>query len=463
MKNRILVTLISLYSVSFAQNDEILGKWYGELNIMETTLRFNIGIDVEQEKLNATLASPDQKAYGIKTDSVSFINDTLYFKSNAMKAFYKGILKDEKITGVFNQVMEIDLVFQRDSILKKEVKRPQEPKPPYNYYTEDITVKNKKAKIELAGTLTLPGKTGKFPVVILVTGSGPQNRDSELLGHKPFLVWADYLAKNGIGSFRYDDRGVAKSTGKHADSDLNDFYSDLKSVVKTINKRKEVESLGVIGHSVGGLLSPWLASKCKKIDFVIMLAGPGAFTKELMAEQRKIISTQMGESDEDILFNNNLFEKIDEVVLNNKNKTTLTDSLTRLITHTLDSSKNPDHKKLSVRMLIAQQTIPFVTSSWYKSFIAINPATYLTKIKQPVFALNGDKDCQVASYQNIPVIDKALKEGKCKNYKTKVYPNLNHLFQKCETGSLSEYGSIEETVNPEVLNDVSNWINSLSK
>lgn len=462
MKNRILVVLISLCSVSFAQNEEILGKWYGQLNVMGTSMKFNMDIDVKQDKLNVTLASPDQKIYGIETDSAYLINDTLYFKSNGMGASYLGVLKEEKINGKFSQAgMELDLFFQRDSIVKEELKRPQEPKPPYSYYTEDVTVKNKKANIDLAGTLTLPSKAGKFPVVILISGSGPQNRDSEILGHKPFLVWADYLAKNGIGSFRYDERGVGESSGKYSVADLNDFYSDAQSVVKTINKRKEVASVGVLGHSEGGIIAPWLGSNSKEISFVVMLAAPGVPVTELMAEQRKLIYEIMGESDEDILFSNNLFKKIDELVLNLENKNLLADSLKKLIISVLDSSENPEHKDKILRDNITENTIPKVSSPWYKSFIAINPATYLSKIKQPVLAINGDKDLQVASYQNIPAIEKALKEGKCKNYKTKIYPGLNHLFQQCETGMVDEYGAIEETVNPQVLKDVATWINEL--
>lgn len=463
MQNKILLVFLFFCFNSFSQNEKVLGKWYGQLNVMGTSLRFNMDINLNQEEINVVLASPDQKAYGIKTDTSSFIKDTLFFKSNGLRASYKGVFVNNKIEGFFMQRgMEFELNFQRDSIVKEKPQRPQEPIPPFNYYTKAVIVKNKKGGIELAGTLTLPSKEGKFPVVILVSGSGPQNRDSEILRHKPFLVWADYLAKNGIGTFRYDERGVGKSTGKYVGSDLNDFYSDLKSVVKTIGKRKEVKSLGVLGHSEGGIIAPWLASENCKVDFVIMLAGAGVPVTELMAEQRKLISGKAGISNEDIETNNKMFEEINKAVIS-LDETILNDSLFAIMTSAFNKMENESYKNLPYRMQVAQQVVAQVTTPWYKSFISVNPTSYLTKIKKPVLAINGDKDLQVAAYQNIPAIEKALKEGKCKNYTTKIYPGLNHLFQKCETGMVSEYSEIEETINPEVLKDVTIWIKGLPK
>lgn len=463
MQNKILLVFLFFCFNSFSQNEKVLGKWYGQLNVIGTSLRFNMDINLNQEEIHVVLASPDQKAYGIKTDTSSFIKDTLFFKSNGLRASYKGVFVNNKIEGFFMQRgMEFELNFQRDSIIKEKPKRPQEPNPPFDYYTEDIIVKNKKAGIELAGILTLPSKEGKFPVVILVSGSGPQNRDSEILRHKPFLVWADYLAKNGIGTFRYDERGVGKSTGKYVGSDLNDFYSDLKSIVNTIGKRIEVKSLGVLGHSEGGILAPWLASENCKVDFVIMLAGAGVAVTELMAEQRKLISEKAGVSNKDIETNNKMFEEINKAVIS-INKSVLNDSLFAIMTSAFNKMEDESYKNLSYRMQVAQQVVAQVTSSWYRSFISVTPSDYLTKIKQPVLAINGDRDLQVAAYQNIPAIEKSLKEGKCKNYTTKIYPNLNHLFQKCETGMVSEYSEIEETINPEVLKDVTIWIKGLPK
>jgi alpha-beta hydrolase superfamily lysophospholipase len=464
MRNKILIALLSFYSVSFSQNEKVQGKWYGKIEAMGITQIVAINIDDTANTLKGNFYNIEYIDRGVALNSISFKDNILGFTIKAGNSLltYIGTLEDERIKGVFTQGIEFDLVFQRDSILKEEVKRPQEPRPPCDYYTEDITIKNKKSNIDLAGTLTLPSKEGKFPVVILISGSGPQNRNSEVLGHKPFLLWADYLAKNGIGSFRYDERGIGESTGKYSTADLNDFYADAKSMIKVISKRKEVTSLGILGHSEGGIIAPWLASNCKKIDFIVMLAGPGAPVTELMAEQRKLTFSNMGVSEVDIITNNKMFEEIDEAVLS-IDKTTINDSLFKIMTASFNKMEDERYKSIQFRMQVTQQNIALVSSRWYKSFVAINPADYLTKVKQPVFAINGDKDLQVASYQNIPAIEKALSEGNCKNYTTKVYPGLNHLFQQCETGMVTEYGSIEETVNPAVLKDVTDWINDLSK
>lgn len=459
----ILVLVIGLISVGFSQNEKINGKWYSELNVMGQKLRLNLIVKENAGALKAELDSPDQNAYGIKIDSISFQGDSLFFNSKMIRASYKGKLKEGSIVGVFNQGIKLDLVFQRDSIIKKPLVRPQTPKEPFGYYTEEITIKNKKGKVDLAGTLTLPSNDGEYPVVVLISGSGPQDRNSEIFGHKPFLVWADHLAKNGIGTFRYDERGIGQTTGKYVGSDLNDFYSDVNAIVKAIFKRKEVKSVGVLGHSEGGIIAPWLASKNKKVDFVVMLAGPGVPPNELMHEQRKLIFGASDVSPKEIAINKEMFEAIDGAVLSIKDKQALNDSVINIVKLGLAKSNNPEYESIGAKIQFTQQIVSFVTSDWYKSFITVNPSSYLSKLKQPLLALNGEKDLQVAHYKNLPAIEEALKNGKSKIYETKAYPSLNHLFQKCEKGTLDEYAVIEETVNEDVLNKVASWINSLPK
>lgn len=457
----VLVLLIGLSSIAFSQNEKIEGKWYSELSAMGQKLKLNLIVKNEKGILKAELESPDQNAFGIKVDSISFLGDSLFFNSKRVRMNYNGKLVNDEIVGVFFQGIEIDLVFRKDSIKKTPLIRPQLPKEPFGYYTEEVVIKNK--KVNLAGTLTLPDNKGKYPVVILISGSGPQDRNSEIFGHKPFLVLADYLAKKGIGSFRYDDRGVGKSTGSHSESDLHDFYSDAKAIVKKISKRKEIESVGVLGHSEGGIIAPWLASDYSKINFVVILAGPGVSTKDLMHEQRELIFEASGVSEEEIAINKEMFVAIDEAVLSIKKKEELTEKVISIVQSSLEKSSNPDYKTIGAKIQVTQQMVAFVTTDWYKSFISVKPSAYLSRIKQPVLALNGDKDLQVAHYQNIPAIEEVLKNGKTKIYETKVFIDLNHLFQKCEKGTISEYGKIEETMNEEVMNKIATWISSLPK
>ncbi len=461
MRYYFIVITCFLFNNLFCQVTEFTGKWYAVGEVMGQELSINITINNTNNGLACLLDSPDQKIFGKKVDSIIIWKDSIYFE--VFRGKYTGSLQKSKIVGFFNQGMDIELNFQRTEIKKKELKRPQTPKPPFNYYTEELEIENKKDNVTLSGTLTLPKKEGKHPVIILISGSGPQNRDSEVFKHKPFAVIADHLAQNGIGSFRYDDRGVEHSTGKFGTSDLNDFYRDAKAIVNQLNKHKHIAKIGLLGHSEGGIIAPWLASKSRKVKFVVMLAGPTIPPSEMMHEQRRLVYESMSMSEEEMNLNKELFTSVDSLVLAIEEKDKLSNTLTTVITNNLDKRSDPQYKKLMTRIQFAQAIKLQVLTPWYKSFISINPSSYLQKIKQPLLALNGKKDTQVPYYLNLPALKQKLDNGKCKQYDIVELDNLNHLFQHCETGNIDEYNKIEETISLEVLTKISAWINNLPK
>jgi len=284
-KGIIAYVLVSFLSVYTIVGQEITGEWNGVLNIQGTQLRVVFNIKKTDSGYISTMDSPDQGAKDIPVATTTFEDPILKIKATAIGATYNGKLADGIITGTFVQRgMSLPLILSRDKVEKQVLKRPQEPKAPFPYYSEEVVFKNDKADITLAGTLTLPKKEGKFPVVILITGSGPQDRNEELMGHKPFLVIADYFTKKGIAVLRYDDRGFGKSTGNFKTATSNDFALDVESAVAYLKTRKEIDKnkIGLIGHSEGGIIAPMVAAKSKDVDFIVLLAGTGIPGDELL-------------------------------------------------------------------------------------------------------------------------------------------------------------------------------------
>jgi fermentation-respiration switch protein FrsA (DUF1100 family) len=343
--------------------------------------------------------------------------------------------------------------------------RPQEPKKPYPYYSEDITFENKKDNITLAGTLSLPKKEGTFPVVLLISGSGPQNRDEELLGHKPFLVLSDYLTRNGIAVLRFDDRGTALSEGNFKSATSLDFASDVEAGIQYLKTRKEIKNnkIGLIGHSEGGMIAPIIASKSKDVDFIVLLAGTGVTGEEILLLQQELIGRVSGISEKDLLRSKNTNKGAFEIVKKATSQEEMIKELTfyfeKIIKETPETEKPKEVKEEEyVKMMVDELSNP-----WMQFFIKYNPAVSLDKVKCPVLAINGEKDLQVPAKINLEAIKKALDKGKNKKSTVMELPNLNHLFQECKSGSPEEYATIEETFSPKALEVVKNWIQNQVK
>ena len=389
----------------------LVGSWSGDLNVGPMSLTLVLHLKQADGYVEATLDSPDQGARGLSAEKEYLSDDSLAIKLDYIGMTYRARLKEGKLDGTFMQNgVELPLVLTRGTF---ERKRPQCPQPPYPYETEEVMFPNVTDFATLAGTLTWPvsyDHQQKPTVVLLVSGSGQQNRDEEIFDHKPFLVIADYLARQGIATLRYDDRDTGKSVGgevKNATSE--DFMRDAAAGLDYLRSRDAFGKVGILGHSEGGLIAFMLGAQ-KKVDFIVSLAGPGVKGDTLLAAQGNRILSLSGQPD----------------------------------TLTVEGYRQQEEV----------QQLP-----WLKWFIDYDPSVHIRQTNCPVFALNGDRDCQVISSLNLEAIRRLLPASK-KNC-IKEYPSLNHLFQHCTTGLPTEYGKIEETVSAEVLQDIAQWIQGL--
>lgn len=480
MKNQIIVLIAALIiSMSFVftsgnsinkrelvnqENFEPEGSWSGILKISSAQLKiiFNVSKN-ESGNLSATLDSPDQGAYGIAVNEVFVKDDSIKFVINVINGFYEGkyIPDSLMISGKWNQAgMSLPLDLRRTEKVEKP-KRPQEPKEPFPYSSTEVKFINPESGDTLAGTLTLPKVNERCTAVILVSGSGPQNRDEELLGHKPFLVLADYLTRNGIAVLRYDDRGIGESTGDFKGATSEDFAKDALAAVDFLKTRNEINKIGVAGHSEGGLIAPIAAVQSDDVDFIVLMAGPGLRGDSILMLQSELIMRAKGESEEFIQRDLKVYRNIYNEILSDKSDVVLEQSLDSILTEAYESLPEKEKQDAGDKKMFIEGQMKTLLSTWFHYFINYDPYPVLEKVKCPVLAINGEKDLQVPPKENLSAIEKALKEGGNKNYKIVEIPGLNHLFQQAETGSPSEYGNIEETFSEEAMQVIAEWIKEL--
>lgn len=457
-----LLFLLLISPLVFAQN--ITGDWHGQLDVMGTKLRISFHITQQEDTYNATMDSPDQGAFGLATDSTTFKNDTVTILIKSMGIEYVGKLKKESINGVFNQGgQSFPLDLKSVELEKPKVAvRPQDPIEPFDYISEEVIFINESAdSIKLAGTLTLPKNVENPPVAVLITGSGPQNRNEELgpLNHRPFLVLSDHLTKNGIAVLRYDDRGTAESEGNHKEATSADFATDVSAAVDYLKTRSDidVEKIGLIGHSEGGFIAPMLASSRNDIAYIVLLAGTGVDGAIILTTQSRRASELAGNSQAKLDFDEGLSGQIFDIVKSEKETKKLKKKLTKFISETVAQSPKEMVEEYTEEVIKAQ--INMLSSNWFQYFIRTDPRQFLEKVTCPVLAINGEKDFQVLPKLNLNAIDSTLKKAGHKDFTVKELVGLNHLFQTAETGASDEYGKIEETFSPIALNIVSNWIN----
>jgi len=460
MKKLFLLTVLFFSTILTAQ--DITGAWHGLLTFPGGKLRLTINITKAGTGYTATMDSPDQKAKDIPIDAISFVSNALTFSIPAGKIDYKADLLDGKFVGTFTQNnYPMPLTLGREEVKVAEVKRPQEPAKPYPYYEEAVTFKNEKAGITFAGTLTLPKKDGtNYPAVILISGSGPQNRDEELLGHKPFLVLSDYLTRNGIAVLRYDDRGTAGSGGSFQTATTQDFATDATAAFNYLITRKEInkKKVGLAGHSEGGLIAPIVAANNPNVAFIVLMAGTGIPGDELMLLQNYLVNKVSGMPEEELNKMGTILKNGYVAMKEEKDDARMKVKLTAVFNEQMRPlfiSKGIPATQ--VNELITSQ-VEDLTSPWFTYFIRYNPAPALEKVKCPLLAINGETDLQVPAKANLDAIKRATDKGGNKKVAIKSFPGLNHLFQTSATGSPSDYGDIEETMAPAVLAEIAGWI-----
>jgi len=466
-----LIMASSVCMIGFAQQQDtseisIEGIWEAKLKApgIELTIVFKISENPDGT-LTATMDSPDQGATGIPVEEVIFKNNTLRLEVKSAGGVFEGKVSEDflVIEGEWKQSGQtLPLTVKRvDKAV--EILRPQEPKKPYPYIEQEVAYENKDAEIKLAGTLTLPSGDAPFPAVLLITGSGPQDRNETIYNHRPFLVLADYLTRQGIAVLRVDDRGVGKSTGDFSQATSVDFASDVLAGIEYLKTRKEINpnQIGLIGHSEGGLIAPMVAVKSPDVAFIVLMAGTGLTGEEILYLQGALIAKAMGASEEDIAKNRRFNEKIFSVIKEEKDKKMAEERLHQMFME--DWEKMSEEEKNRVgdigdpeEYLKAQ--LQNLLSPWLKFFLTYDPKPTLSKVKCPVLAINGEKDLQVPPKENLSAIEEALKSGGNQDYTIKEIPNLNHLFQTAQTGLPAEYAKIEETVSPVALKIISDWI-----
>jgi fermentation-respiration switch protein FrsA (DUF1100 family) len=466
MKKNLIISIF-LISAVLVFGQDITGEWNGVLKVQGMQLRLVFHITKTDSTYKTTMDSPDQGAKDIPMSKATFEKSVLTIEMASANIQYTGKIDSTgNVIGTFHQSGQtFPLNLTRKTIEKTEVKRPQNPVKPYPYYSEEVTIVNPKANITLAGTLTLPSKEGKYPVVVLITGSGPQNRDEELMGHKPFLVLSDYLTRNGIGVLRYDDRGTFDSKGNFAKSTTFDFATDVESAVGYLKTRKEIDKrhIGLIGHSEGGIIAPMVAVNCKDVSFIVMMAGTGIPGSELLILQQEAIGKASGIAEDKLKEATEINQGVYKIVEQSADSATVAKKLTEYLNQKMKENPYMDIPKGSNAEEMIKHQIAQITFPWLMTFIKYNPAPMLEKVKCPILAINGSKDLQVPSKVNLPAIESALKKGGNTKFTIKELPGLNHLFQECKTGLPAEYSEIEQTISPLALETMTNWIKQTIK
>jgi uncharacterized protein len=434
-----------------AKPSEIDGAWLGTLDVSVMKLRLIFHITNTADGLTATMDSPDQGAKGLPVTTVTRNGPSVVLQMKQLGGQYEGKLNQDLtvMDGTWTQAgnpYPLSLKRVKDAA-ELQRKRPQTPVKPYPYREEEVGYDNKEAHIRLAATLTIPQGKGPFPAVLLITGSGPQDRDESLLGHRPFLVLADYLTRKGIAVLRADDRGFAKSGGDFAAATTLDFAADAEAGVAYLKTRAEVDPhrIGLIGHSEGGIVAPMVSVRDPNVAFIVMMAGPAVPLDQILVAQQRLILEASGASPEEV-----------------QKKAARQQAILALVKQEKDNAAFEKKAKQQLAGVVPEEQlgmqVKMIGSPWFRWLLDYDPAVTLRKMKCPVLAINGEKDLQVPPKQNLPVIRAALTEAGNRDFEVDELPGLNHLLQTAKTGALSEYAEIEETMSPTALDTMAAWI-----
>lgn len=460
LAHMLFVLGLYLWSSCAAQVDDVSGFWNAMLTLPGASIRLEIDVVVADGQYSGVLRSPDQVGGERELSYLSLHGDSLVFEVSSLAFTFKGVLNrdNETISGDVTQMgMRFPLVFGREPLAPMRPERPQTPEAPFPYQVEEVRFVSADMAYHLAGTLTLPETPSRLGVV-LVSGSGPQNRDSEMLHHRPFAVWADYLTRRGIAVLRYDERGIEASEGVFDDCTTFDLAADAAQARRFLAERLGSSAkTGIMGLSEGGLIAAIVAADDKHTDFIVSLAGPGVHSLEILHTQYIDIFVSQGVSRDDA-----------EVGAERNRR------LHALVLEAPDSTHAANALKAFHEREAAEQGVPFdgdaytliegmLNTPWMRTFLSIDPRDYWSNVDCHVLAINGNRDLQVAANANLRAIGFALRRNKNSTFTTEVIPEHNHLFQRTSSGAVSEYGELTETVSEEVLEKVGNWLLRLVK
>lgn len=442
--------------------NNIEGNWLGTLDAGVSKFRLVLKIQKSENRHTAKLDSLDQGANDLPIDSIVLDGNKLTFSAEKLDINYEGTLNEagDEISGTFKQgTNTFPLVFKRTALALK-LNRPQEPKKPYPYDEQEVSYRNEKDNIKISGTLTVPRGAGPYPAVLLITGSGAQDRNEMIAGHRPFLVLSDHLTRNGIAVLRVDDRGIGGTDIGSLSATSENYADDVLAGVNFLKQRKEIDPkmIGLIGHSEGGMIAPMVAARSNDVSFIVLLAGPGQRGEDIIYTQTELIQKAQGTHVDTIRHTIALSKKINAIVKTETDQKRIEQRINEEIAAYDKTLGDLQKKLLEPAVGAVKAYLPMYKTPWYRYFITFDPQSVLKNVKVPVLALNGELDLQVAAKENLDLIGAGLKAGGNADVTLKAFPKLNHLFQTSQTGSLSEYGQIEETMSPEVLKTVSDWI-----
>jgi pimeloyl-ACP methyl ester carboxylesterase len=453
--------MTAVFSLIFAfipvQDAELEGTWSGALKVRGFTLRLAFKVSKAEEGYAATMDSIDQGVKDIPVDTVTFKDGKVRFELKRFMALYEGTLEGDELKGTFTQAgQSLPLTLKRVEKVP-ELNRPQTPKPPFPYKTEEVTYENKKGGVTFAGTLTIPKGKGPFPVLLMITGSGAQDRDETIFGHKPFFVIADHLTRLGVATLRVDDRGVGGSTGDLSQSRIQDFADDVLAGIEFLKGRKDFDPkrIGLLGHSEGGYIAPMVAARSKDVAFLVLLAPPGISGEEILYVQGEALRKASGVDDKTAARERKVQEDIFAALKEETDDAKARERIRKVIEERI--SELPPEQAKTGRAALEPQ-INMVMTPWFRSFLVYDPRPDMKKVTCPVLALIGEKDLQVPPKENLPELRKAFSSADHLDTKILELKDLNHLFQKCRTGLMAEYAQIEETIHPSVLKQIGEWL-----
>jgi pimeloyl-ACP methyl ester carboxylesterase len=453
---------------SGAKGPSLEGAWLGTLKVSAIELRVVFNLHANPDgALTGTLDSLDQGAAGIPISRVGVEDEQVTVEVKTVGGRYEGTLNADRseMSGKWTQGgAALDLVLKRVKEVPKAV-RPQEPRKPYPYLDEEVTYQNVKGGFTLAGTLTMPRTGAPFPAVILITGSGQQDRDETVFGHRPFLVLADHLTRRGFAVLRVDDRGIGGSKGNVAQATSEDFAQDVLAGIEYLKTRREIDPqrIGLIGHSEGGLIAPLVATQSSDVAFLVLMAGTGVPGDIIVEKQIAglLQASGAGQAAIDAALRNQ--RRVYDVIKTETDPNLAKEKIRKIIQESAGALSEEQKKAVQSSDAAVDAQAQGAASPWFRFFITHDPKVVLRRVKCPVLAINGELDKQVLPQDNLPAIEQALREGGNTHFVVKELAGLNHLFQTAKTGNVDEYARIEETIAPVALETIAQWIEGQTK
>lgn len=431
------------------------GVWRGVLPRNGAQLRLVLRVSTTSDGTRATLDSPDLAAFGLPIEQLSRAGDSVRFYVPSSAVSFDGVVSNANhtLSGRWSRSgqPEVRVVFELDSAPTVQRARSQWPLKPAEYRAEEVRITNRSGTgVTLVGTLTIPRGNGPFPAAILISGSGPQDRDESVFGHRPFAVLADHLARNGIAVLRYDDRGFGASTGDHAAATSSDFALDANAAHEYLLTRTEIDrrKIGFVGHSEGGMIAPVAARDNNALAFLVLLAGPGTSTTQLALSQRRLLGMSVGVSETKMTETEPLVRRMLELVRTSTSVADADTKLEALLTPEIVAAIGNGESRASIMKQNA--------SPWMRYFLNYDANAFLSRLDLPILAVNGSLDRQVPAKENLPAIRRALRHNR--DATVLELPGLNHMFQNAKSGAMGEYADIAETFSPVAMDLIVGWL-----